>query len=59
MTGPSGSGKSTYTRKYLEVWKQKSKDKDIYVFSYLPKDESLDEIKPKRISLDYSLHEIL
>ena len=50
MTGPSGSGKSTYTRKYLEQWKKKNKDKDIYMFSSLPEDESLDEVKPKRIT---------
>ena len=31
MTGPSGSGKSTYTRKYLEQWKKKNKDKSIYL----------------------------
>ena len=35
MTGPSGSGKSTYTRKYLEQWKKKNKDKEIYMFSSL------------------------
>ena len=27
MTDPSGSGKSTYTRKYLEQWRKKNKDK--------------------------------
>ena len=59
MTGPSGSGKSTYTRKYLEQWRKKNKDKDIYMFSSLPEDESLDEIKPNRIRLDSSLHDIL
>ena len=56
MTGPSGSGKSTYTRKYLEQWK-KTKDKEVYMFSSLPEDESLDAIKPKRIRLDSSLCE--
>ena len=52
MTGPSGSGKSTYTRKYLEQWKNKNKDKDIYMFS-----ESLDDVKPQRIKLDSSIYE--
>ena len=47
MTGPRGSGKSTYTRKYLEQWKTKNKGKEIYTFSSLPEDESLDEIKPQ------------
>jgi len=32
MTGPSGSGKSTYTKKYLEQWRKKNKDKEIYMF---------------------------
>ena len=59
MTGPSGSGKSTYTRKYLEQWKKKNKDKEIYIymFSSLPEDESLDDVKPRRIRLDSSLYE--
>ena len=57
ITGPSGSGKSTYTRTYLEQWKKKHKDKDIYMFSSLPEDESLDAIKPQRIKLDASIHE--
>ena len=57
ITGPSGSGKSAYTRKYLEQWRKKNKDKEIYMFSSLPEDDSLDEIKPKRIRLDASLHE--
>ena len=57
MTGPSGSGKSTYTRKYLELWKKKkNEDKEIYMFSSPPEDESLDKIKPKRIQLDSFLH---
>jgi len=56
MTGPSGSGKSTYTRKYLEQWKKKNKDKEIYMFSSLPEDESLD-VKPQRIRLDSSIYE--
>ena len=57
MTSPSGSGKSTYTRKYLEQRKEKSKEKNIYMFNSLPEDESLDDIKPKRIRLDASLYE--
>ena len=57
ITGPSGSGKSTYTRKYLEQYKKKFKNRPIYLFSSLPTDESLDKIKPKRFKLDDSLHE--
>ena len=56
ITGPSGSGKSTYTRKYLEQYVKKFKNRPIYLFSSLPSDESLDKIKPKRIKLDESLH---
>ena len=55
ITGPSGSGKSTYTRKYLEQYKKKYKHNPIYLFSALPDDESLDDIKPKRIMIDESL----
>jgi len=57
ITGPSGSGKSTYTRKYLQEYTKKFKDRPIYLFSSLPKDESLDAVKPKRIRMDASLHE--
>ena len=46
----SGSGKSTYTRKYLEQYKKKNKDKPIYMFSSLPEDESLDAVKIGRAS---------
>ena len=56
ITGPSGSGKSTYTRKYLEQYKKKYKNREIYLFSSLPSDESLDKIKPKRIKLDESMY---
>jgi energy-coupling factor transporter ATP-binding protein EcfA2 len=54
-TGCSGSGKSTYCRKYLEQYKKTYKDNDIYLFSSLPHDESIDSVKPKRIRLDDSL----
>ena len=55
ITGRSGSGKSTYTRKYLEEYRKKFKDRPIYMFSALPDDPSLDSIKPKRIELDESI----
>jgi len=57
VTGPSGSGKSTYIRKYLEQYKKKNKDKAIYLFSSLPEDESLDDVKPQRIRLDESIYQ--
>ena len=55
ITGPSGSGKSTYTRMFLEEYKKKYKDREIYLFSSLKEDESLDKIKPKRFKIDDSL----
>ena len=55
ITGPSGSGKSTYTRMFLEEYKRKYKDREIYLFSSLKEDESLDKIKLKRFKMDDSL----
>ena len=55
ITGPSGSGKSTYTRMYIEEYKKKYKDREIYLFSSLKEDESLDKIKPKRFKIDDNL----
>ena len=51
ITGASGSGKSTFTRKYIEELKKKKKDTPIYLFSALKEDESLDSIKPQRITI--------
>ena len=56
ITGPSGSGKSTYTRRYLEQYKKKYKNRPIYLFSSLPSDDSLDKVGPKRIKLSEGLH---
>lgn len=57
ITGPSGSGKSTLTRKIIQQWqKLKRENKNIFVFSNLKKDESLDSIKNlKRFKLDNEL----
>ena len=53
ITGASGSGKSTYTLKYLQEYKKKYKDNEIYVFSALTEDETLDQMKGlKRIKMD-------
>jgi hypothetical protein len=57
ITGPSGSGKSTYTANYIKQYKKCFKDNEIYVFSALTDDESLDAIKPKRVIIDKSLVE--
>ena len=56
ITGPSGSGKSTYTRKYLEQYKKKYKNRPIYLFSSLPSDDSLDKVGPKRVKLSEGIH---
>jgi hypothetical protein len=55
ITGASGSGKSTYTRKYCEQYKKKWPQRDIFLFSSLKEDESLDAIHPKRIAIDERL----
>lgn len=55
ITGASGSGKSTYCCKYINQYKKLYKDRDIYVFSALKDDESLDKIEPKRIRIDNTL----
>ena len=55
ITGASGSGKSTFTRKFVKEYKKIWKDRDVYLFSALKEDESLDEIKPKRFRIDESL----
>lgn len=55
ITGCSGSGKSTYTRKFIEQLKKVKKDIQVYLFSALNEDESLDSVEPKRIQLDESL----
>lgn len=57
ITGPSGSGKSTYTSRYVEQWKKKHKDGDIYVFSNVKDDESIDKLKPIRIKIGDNLLE--
>ena len=36
ITGPSGSGKSTYTRKYLEQYKKKFRNRPINIFRVCP-----------------------
>ena len=59
ICGPSGSDKSYFTKKYCEQYLKKFKDRNIYVFSNLKEDESIDTLKPKlkRVKLDSSLFE--
>jgi adenosyl cobinamide kinase/adenosyl cobinamide phosphate guanylyltransferase len=52
VTGQSGSGKSYWTRRYVEAYKKAYPDRDIYLFSALNEDDSIDKIKDlKRIKL--------
>ena len=55
ITGASGSGKSTFTRKNIKEYQKIWKDSEVYLFSALKEDESLDEIKPKRFRSDETL----
>lgn len=52
ITGASGSGKSTYTANYIRCYKRMFSKNKIYCFSALKDDESLDVVKPKRITID-------
>ena len=45
VVGPSGSGKSYFVKKYCEQYIKKFKDRNIYVFSNLKEDSSLDTLK--------------
>jgi hypothetical protein len=56
--GPSGSGKSHYVKNYLKEYKKAFKQNQIYVFSALKEDETLDSLNGlKRIKIDKSLYE--
>ena len=57
VCGPSGSGKSYFVREYCKQYKKKFKDNEVYVFSNLKEDPTLDVIKLKRFKLDSSLYE--
>lgn len=52
ITGPSGSGKSTYTANYTRLYKKIFKKNQIYIFSALKDDETLDILEPKRFKID-------
>jgi len=55
ITGPSGSGKSTYAANYIKQFKKNKKDLEIYLFSAVPDDESIDAVNPKRVAIDERL----
>jgi hypothetical protein len=53
--GPSGSGKSYYSKMYIKQWKKQNPGGEVFLFSSLDDDESLDDIKPQRIKIDKKL----
>lgn len=56
ITGASGSGKSHFTRKYLEQYHRKYPKREIFLFSSLSDDTTLDALKYiKRIKLSDEL----
>jgi hypothetical protein len=52
ISGCSGSGKSYFACRYLEQYKKTFKNNEIYLFSALPHDTSIDSVKPKRIRIE-------
>jgi hypothetical protein len=57
ITGASGSGKTTFTAGYIKEYKKTFKKNEIYVFSALKEDETLDKLGVKRIKIDNNLIE--
>lgn len=56
VCGQSGSGKSFYTKKYAEEYKKMFPKRDIFLFSSIAEDSSIDEIKDlKRVKLSKNL----
>lgn len=57
ITGASGSGKSTYTCNFIKNYRKMFPKNEVYCFSALKEDESLDQVKPKRILIDDTIWE--
>jgi len=55
VSAPSGAGKSYWVGKWLAEYKKMFKDNEIYLFSSVEEDESLDVNDPIRILLDADL----
>jgi energy-coupling factor transporter ATP-binding protein EcfA2 len=55
VVGASGSGKSTWVKSYCQEYRKTFKNREIYMFSNLAEDPTLDAIKLKRIRIDESL----
>ncbi len=54
ITGPSGCGKTYWVAQYIKQWKKIHKKGKVYLFSHINEDKVLDELEPKRITLDDS-----
>lgn len=57
IAGPSGSGKSTYSSEFIKKYKKKHPNIDVYIFSRVGEDESIDGIDPIRIPINDELLE--
>jgi len=55
IAGPSGAGKSTYVNDFVGKYKKKNPKSDIYLFSRVENDESLDKLNPIRIKINEEL----
>jgi len=55
VVGASGSGKSTWVKAYCQEYKKTFKNRDIFMFSNLTEDPTLDSVKLKRIRIDETL----
>lgn len=55
VCGKSGSGKSTFVSMYLDKYKKKYKNNEIYLFSKINDDDKINKYKPIKIKLDADL----
>tara|TARA_R110000787_G_scaffold1972_2_gene8204 strand:- start:1490 stop:2257 length:768 start_codon:yes stop_codon:yes gene_type:complete len=55
VTAPSGSGKSTWVGKWMSEYRRMFKQSEIFVFSSIARDKSIDKNDPIRIKLDEEL----
>jgi hypothetical protein len=56
ITGASGSGKSYYIREYVKQYQKIFKNNEVYLYSYLNEDDTIDQIPNlHRIKIDQSL----
>jgi hypothetical protein len=55
ICGQSGCGKSFFVSQYIEKYKKKHKNNDIYLFSEVDDDEKLNKFNPIKIKLDDEL----